>query len=38
VVAVKDGAIHTITWSVAAYQFEAEEETLDAVLATWRWT
>jgi hypothetical protein len=38
VVAVKDGAIYTITWSVAADAFEAQEATLDEILASWRWT
>ena len=38
VVAVKDGGIYTITWSVAADAFEAQEATLDEILASWRWT
>jgi hypothetical protein len=38
VVAVKDGAIYTITWSVAADEFDAQEATLDEILASWRWT
>jgi hypothetical protein len=38
VVAVKDGAIYTITWSVAADEFEAQEATLDRTLASWRWS
>ena len=38
VIAVKDDAIYTITWSVSADDFEAEEATLDAMLASWRWT
>ena len=38
VVAVKDDAIYTITWSVAADDFEAQEATLDAILDTWRWS
>ena len=37
VVAVKDGAIYTITWSAAADEFEAQEATLDEILASWRW-
>jgi hypothetical protein len=38
VVAVKDGAIYTITWSVAADEFDDQEATLDEILASWRWT
>jgi DcrB len=38
VVAVKGGAVYTITWSVSADEFEAQEATLDAMLASWRWT
>ena len=38
VVTVKDDAIYTITWSVAADDFEAEEATLDAILDSWRWS
>ena len=38
VVAVKDGGIYTITWSTAADEFEAQEATLDEILASWRWT
>jgi len=38
VVAVKDGAIYTITWSVAADEFDEQEATLDEILASWRWT
>lgn len=38
VVAVKDEAIYTITWSVPADEFEAQEETLDRALASWRWS
>jgi hypothetical protein len=38
VVAVKGDAVYTITWTVSADEFEAEEATLDAMLASWRWT
>jgi hypothetical protein len=38
VVAVRGDAIYTITWSVAADEFEAQEATLDRILATWRWS
>jgi len=38
VVAVKGDAVYTITWSVSADEFEAQEATLDAMLASWRWT
>jgi hypothetical protein len=38
VVAVKDDAIYTLTWSVAADGFEAQEATLDAMLDSWRWS
>jgi len=38
VVAVKDGAVYTITWSVAADKFEAQEATLDRTLESWRWS
>jgi hypothetical protein len=38
VVAVKDDAVYTITWSAPADEFQAEEATLDAMLASWRWT
>ena len=38
VVAVKDGAIYTITWSAAADEFEVQEATLDDILASWRWS
>jgi hypothetical protein len=37
-VAVKDDAIYTLTWSVAADDFEAQEATLDAMLDSWRWS
>jgi hypothetical protein len=38
VVAVKDDAVYTITWSVSADEFDAQEATLDTMLASWRWT
>jgi len=38
VVAIKDRAVYTITWTVSADRFEAEEPTLDSILASWRWT
>jgi hypothetical protein len=38
VIAVKDAAVYTITWSVSANEFEGQEATLDAMLASWRWT
>jgi hypothetical protein len=38
VIAVKGDAVYTITWSVSADEFEAQEATLDAMLASWRWT
>lgn len=38
VVAVKGGAVYTITWSVQADEFDAQEATLDAILASWRWS
>jgi hypothetical protein len=38
VIAVKDGAIYTITWSAPADEFESQEATLDRALASWRWS
>ena len=38
VVAVKDDAVYTITWSVPADDFEAQEATLDQMLESWRWS
>jgi hypothetical protein len=33
-----EGTGYTITWSAPADEFQAEEATLDAMLASWRWT
>ena len=38
VVAVKGDGVYTITWTVSADEFEAEEATLDAMLDSWRWS
>jgi hypothetical protein len=38
VIAIKDEAVYTITWTASADKFEAEEPTLDSILASWRWT
>jgi hypothetical protein len=38
VIAVKGDAIYTITWSVSADEFEAQEATLKRTLASWRWS
>ena len=38
VVAVKDDAVYTITWSVSEDDFEAQEATLDQMLESWRWS
>jgi hypothetical protein len=38
VVAVKGDAIYTITWSVPADEFQAQEATLNRTLASWRWS
>ena len=35
---MKDKAIYTITWSVSADEFEAQEATLDRMLESWRWS
>lgn len=38
VITVKDDAVYTITWSAAAEEFDAQEATLDGMLASWRWS
>ena len=38
VIAIRDDAVYTITWTASADEFEAEEATLDAILGSWRWT